>query len=173
MASRRPKEDQNRWNFYFSVFFILVLIASIWGIRELTGTFPHSIPFFDFVLLALASFRITRLIVYDKIARWFRELFADTREVERDGEVMIEVRPYGWGIRQTLYDLLQCPWCIGVWSGIITTFFYFVFPWAWYVILFLAVAGVSSFVQVCANLLGWQAENLKLEARERNRDLQL
>lgn len=161
MSSRRPKEDQNIWNFLFSVFFICVLVGAIWAIREITGGFPTSIPLFDFVLLALAAFRITRLIVYDKIARWFRELFADTRECVEDGVVFIEIKPYGTGMRHTLHDLLQCPWCIGVWSGLIVSFFYFVFPWAWFVILFLAVAGVSSLLQVSANLIGWRAENLK------------
>jgi hypothetical protein len=125
------------------------------------GTFPTAISVFDFVLLALAAFRITRLIVYDKIARWFRELFADTREFEEDGILYVEIKPYGVGMRHTIHDLLQCPWCIGVWSGLIVTFFYFVFPWAWVLILFLAVAGASSLFQVIANLIGWKAESLK------------
>ncbi|OGC80487.1 hypothetical protein A2943_02150 [Candidatus Adlerbacteria bacterium RIFCSPLOWO2_01_FULL_51_16] len=130
-------------------------------------------PLFDFVLLALAAFRVTRLVVYDKIARWFRELFADTREFQENGILFVEVKPYGTGVRHTLHDLLQCPWCIGVWSALIVTFFYFVYPWAWIVILFLAVAGVSSLFQVVANLTGWRAENLKLDAEEKNRDLRL
>ena len=173
MPSRRPKEDQNTWNFVFSIFFICVLAAAIWAIRELNGEFPQEIPLFDFVLLALAAFRITRLVVYDKIARWFRELFADTREFQENGILFVEVKPYGTGVRHTLHDLLQCPWCIGVWSALIVTFFYFVYPWAWIVILFLAVAGVSSLFQVVANLTGWRAENLKLDAEEKNRDLRL
>lgn len=149
------------WNFVFSAFFILTLAGAIWAIREVNGAFPTSVPIFDFVLLALAAFRVTRLIVYDKIARWFRELFADTREFEEDGILYVEVKPYGVGMRHTIHDLLQCPWCIGVWSGLIVTFFYFIFPWAWFVILFLAVAGVSSLLQVTANLVGWRAEQLK------------
>jgi len=173
MPSRRPKEDQNTWNFVFSIFFICVLAAAIWAIRELNGEFPQEIPLFDFVLLALAAFRVTRLVVYDKIARWFRELFADTREFQENGILFVEVKPYGTGVRHTLHDLLQCPWCIGVWSALIVTFFYFVYPWAWIVILFLAVAGVSSLFQVVANLTGWRAENLKLDAEEKNRDLRL
>ena len=173
MPSRRPKEDQNIWNFVFSVFFIAVLAAAIWAIREINGSFPTSIPIFDFILLSLAAFRTTRLIVYDKIARWFRELFADTREFSENGIMFVEVKPYGVGIRHTVHDLLQCPWCIGVWSALVVVFFYFVYPWAWFVILFLAVAGVSSLFQVTANLIGWRAESLKLEAKEKERNLTL
>lgn len=161
MRTQRPKEDQNTWNFLFSIFFIFVLVFAVWAIRDINGTFPTSIPLFDFVLLSLAAFRITRLVVYDKIARWFRELFSDTKEYTEGGMVFVEVKPYGVGVRHTIHDLLQCPWCIGVWSALIVAFFYFVFPWAWFVILFLAVAGVSSLVQVSANLIGWRAENLK------------
>ena len=173
MPSRREKEDQNIWNFVFSVFFICVLAAAIWAIRELRGTFPTEIPFFDFCLLALAAFRITRLIVYDKIARWFRELFADTNEFVEDGIKFVEIKPFGSGVRHTIHDLLLCPWCIGVWSALIVTFLYFIYPWAWFLILFLAVAGVSSLLQVTANLVGWRAEELKLEAKEKERDLRL
>lgn len=173
MRTQRPKEDQNMWNFLFSVFFIFVLVFAVWAIRDSNGGFPTSIPVFDFALLALAAFRITRLIVYDKIARWFRELFADTREFEEAGVAFVEIKPYGIGIRHTIHDLLQCPWCIGVWSALIVTFFYFVFAWAWFVILFLAVAGVSSLVQVLGNLIGWRAESLKLEAKEKERNLTL
>lgn len=173
MPMKRPKEDQNLWNFLFSLLFVIVLALSIWAIREINGDFPTSIPVFDFVLLVLAAFRITRLIVYDKIARWFRELFADTREHEEGGVIFVEVKPYGVGVRHTIHDLLQCPWCIGIWSALIVSFFYFIFPWAWFVILFLAVAGVSSLVQVSANLIGWRAENLKMEAKEKERNLTL
>ena len=161
MAHQRQKEDQNIWNFVFSLFFIGVLGASIWAIRELTGGYPSTIPVFDALLLALAAFRITRLLVYDKIARWFRELFADTVQFEEAGVSYVAIKPYGSGLRHTIYDLLQCPWCIGVWSALIVTFFYFVFPWAWFVILFLAVAGASSLMQVSSNLIGWKAENTK------------
>jgi hypothetical protein len=128
MQNLRPHEDQNLWNFIFSMFFFVVLIGALWGIYATLGYFPRSLPVFDAVLLSLAAFRITRLIVYDKIARWFRELFADTRIVLKDGKEHVEVRPLGRGIRHTIYDLLQCPWCIGFWSGLIIVFCYFVFP---------------------------------------------
>jgi hypothetical protein len=48
-----------------------------------------------------------------------------------------------------------------MWSALIGTLAYYAFPWAWFVVLFLAIAGVSSFVQIIANAIGWYAENLK------------
>jgi len=173
MSTQRLKEDQNFWDFIFSVFFIIVLAAAVYYIYLATGSFPTSVPLFDAVLMALAAFRITRLIVYDKIARWFRELFAESKEVERDGIIYIEVSTLPSGFRHTVYDLLNCPWCIGIWGGLVVAFVYFVFAWGWLVVYFLALAGAASLIQVVANSIGWRAETLKLEAKERDRDLRL
>lgn len=173
MATQRIKEDQNIWNFLFSIFFIAVLIAALWAIYRVRGSFPTSVPLADSILMAFAAFRITRLVVYDKITRWFRELFADTREFERDGKIWVDVQPFACGMRHTIYDLLQCPWCIGIWGALVVAVAYFIFPWAWFVIFFLALAGAGSLLQVIANGIGWRAENLKLEAQDRNRLLQL
>lgn len=137
------------------------------------GAFPRSVPVFDAVLMAFAALRITRLIVYDRIARWFRELFADTRCVEINGVQFVEVKAYDTGFRHTIYDLLHCPWCIGVWGALVVAFVYFMFAWGWYVIFFLALAGAASLLQVVANAIGWRAEGLKLEAKEKDRDLRL
>lgn len=123
------------------------------AVREANGGYPSSVPVFDAVLMALAAFRITRLVVYDKVMGWFRELFRESR----------------FGIVQTIDDLLKCPWCVGFWSAIIVAFCYFVFSWAWFVILFLAIAGASSFVQITANALGWLAESHKLDAQKKER----
>jgi len=137
--------EQNFWNFVFSVFFIVVLVAAAWYMKEIRGGYLISVPPFDAIMMAFATFRITRLLVYDKIARWFRDLFPQN----------------GWGPLATINDLLQCPWCIGIWAALIVVFCYFVFDWAWFVIFFLALAGAGSLLQVIANGIGWRAENLK------------
>src|SRR5579859_641849 len=151
MPNKRQKEDQNYWNFIFSLFFIVVLIAAEYAMQRMRGGFLVSVPPFDALLMALAAFRVTRLIVYDKITRWFREWFADTREWEEGGVWWVEIKPEGTGFRHTIYDLLQCPWCIGFWASLIIVFCYFVFPWAWSVIFFLAIAGTGSLLQLWTN----------------------
>lgn len=142
--------SQNTWNFVFSVFFVGVLVAAAWYMKEVRGGYLVYVPPFDVLLMAFATFRITRLVVYDKIARWFRELFV------RDG-----------GFFETVHDLLSCPWCIGIWGALVVTFCYFVFSWAWFVIFFLALAGMGSLLQVISNVVGWKAETLKREAKEK------
>jgi membrane protein YdbS with pleckstrin-like domain len=151
------KKQENFWNFVFSVFFIFVLIAALMFMQKERGGYLVSVPPFDALLIALASFRVTRLIVYDKISRWFRDLF-DVKS--------------GNGLRHTIGDLLSCPWCIGFWSALILVVAYFVYDWAWTVIFFLAVAGVGSLVQLYANKVGWQAEYKKLKVQVLERDMQ-
>ena len=139
------------WNFIFTILFFSALgavLCHIWLVSG--GEFPHAVPVWDAILMTFATFRITRLVVYDKIARWFRAIF------ERPG-----------GFFETVTDLLQCPWCIGFWSALIVAFCYFVFPWAWFIIFFLALAGAGSLLQVTANGIGWRAELLKMDAKEK------
>ena len=145
-----PHKEQDFWNFIFSVFFVGVLAAAIWHIKQVQGGFPIAVPPFDALLIALATFRVTRLMVYDKITRWFRDLFVG-----------------GWGPFATIADLLQCPWCIGIWGALVIIFVYSVFPWGWLFVFFLAMAGAGSLLQVIANIIGWKAEILKLEAKEK------
>ncbi len=133
------------WNFLFSAFFVAVLALAIFQMREIRGGFLVSVPPFDAILMTFATFRITRLVVYDRITLWFREFFVDSK-----GPFMTVVA-----------DLLQCPWCIGVWAALAVVFSYFVFDWAWSVIFFLALAGAGSLLQVIANAIGWRAESLK------------
>lgn len=150
-----------------------MLVSAVWGMYQLRGGFLISVPPFDAIIMAFATFRITRLMVYDKITRWFRELFAQRHTYEEGGVTYVEIRPYTSGLRHTIYDLLQCPWCIGIWSALIVVFFYFTFVWAWSVIFFLALAGAGSLLQVLANGVGWRAEALKLDAQSKHTDIKL
>ncbi len=165
----RPKEDQNFWDFLFSTVFAILLGLSAAQVYFTRGSWPSSIPLFDALILALATFRLVRLFSYDKVTRFCRECFVDKKEIEINGERFIELTPLPRGARRTLHELLECPWCLGVWMALLVTYLYFEYPAAWYVLLVLAVAGVGSLVQITANLLGWRAELDKLEEKEKEK----
>lgn len=150
------ENDQRFWNITFTLLFVVLFVNAV-VILYITARTPTYIPPFDFLLLALATFRLTRLFVYDKIMEWGRDLFLQVR-VE-NGEYVRTKLPYG--PRRTISDLLSCPWCVGMWFALFVSFFYFVTPFAWFPILFLAVGGVGSLFQVISNLVGWKAEHLK------------
>ena len=166
----RKKEDQNTWNFLLSLLFASVFVVALSVIMKVRGGFPHSVPLFDFFIMAGAAFRITRLVVYDKITRFFREWFVvKATHVRPDGE-WVELIAFEKGLRRTIHDLLGCPWCVGFWSALVVVFVYFIFDWGWLAILFLAVAGMGSVFQIVSNLIGWRAENFKLDAQARTHE---
>lgn len=103
----------------------------------------------DFILLSLASFRLTRLIVYDKITAFLRKPFFDEIEEKNEkGEAEIYIIPKKSGIKGWIGELLSCYWCTGVWSAMIIVVASFLFPyWSNPVIVVLAVAGLASFVE--------------------------
>lgn len=144
--------DQRLWNAVLTaifVFLFFVLASIVWSVR---GALPKELPPFDFVLLCLATFRAIRLVAYDKIFLFVRDYFEKSER----------------GFKRAVFNLLQCPWCVGIWAALGLTFGYFVFPVAWYFILLLALAGVGSFIQILINQIGWRAEQIMndVEGRE-------
>jgi hypothetical protein len=158
------RDEQNLWNFLFTLLFAVVLLGGtswLWS----AGRLPVGITFFDAALVALASFRLTRLFVYDKIMQFVRDWFLDTGLVEDEaGNLMLVREKPETGPRRTVVELLGCPWCFGLWITMVTTFAYFATPFLWLPILIFALAGVVSILQIGVNLIGWRAESAKQEA---------
>jgi hypothetical protein len=104
-----------------------------------------------FVLLALAAFRIYRLIaedtILDKPRRWLLRM-GDWRE---EGDPVPERYRREWAI------FLTCPWCLGFWvSGALLTIYALAVDWPgvfWFAITWLAIS----------SLVGLTAKNLDKE----------
>ena len=128
----------------------------------------QDITVWEFVLLALAVFRLTRLFVYDSVSQWIRDIFLDVEEVKDPvAEITLVYRSKPEkGIRRLFADLLSCPWCTGVWISLVTTFVYLMYPSTWFLWLMMAIAGVATVIQISANAIGWHAEIGKLTAKE-------
>lgn len=105
-----------------------------------------------FALIGLASFRLTRVIVYDKIADFIRAPFLD--EFIEEGEVYIS--PKGKGIRKWIGELISCYWCTGVWVSAGLLGIYFFFPKIGIpIILVFSVAAVAGIIEtIIGRLLG-------------------
>lgn len=137
------------WNLFYSILFAAIVL---WGAAWLSvnGLLPEIVPAGDFILMALAIFRLTRLVTYDHITDFVRD-WAKKRPPE--------------SFVGTFGRLLCCPWCTGLWFAFFVPFFYFSQPMAWFVILVLALAGVGTFFQLVANWVGWSAEEKKRESQ--------
>jgi len=155
------KDDQGFWNFFFTLFFALTfLVLGLLLLRY--DLLPVSISLFDAFLLSLATFRVTRLFVYDKITQFIRDWFLDKQLAQNEaGEYFIVREKPASGPRRTLSELLACPWCFGMWAALFVCFLYFLTPFAWFPIFVLAVSSIGTLFQLFANLVGWKAENYK------------
>ena len=140
------------WNIFFSLLFVAMTFGMLSSLYRLYGEVPTWIPLFDLILIILATFRLTRLFVYDVVTEFFRHWF---RGYPKDS------------FMGTISALVNCPWCLGLWFSALVVYVYFLTPLAWFFILFLAIASVASLLQILANLIGWSAEYRKLETKDR------
>lgn len=104
---------------------------------------------FDLCLLIFASFRLTRLVVYDTITEFLRAPFHETVvETLDDGNTETYIEIKGSGIRYWIGELLSCHWCTGVWSTAIIYAAYVLYPQvSMPIITILAIAGLASIIQ--------------------------
>lgn len=166
-----PKNDENVYSISLSIIFTALVVGAIIYLKGM-NRLPTEISVFDAVLIILAVFRLTRLMVYDKIMTFVRDMFVKKEEKEGEGGAIYVVRrKFDKGFRKSISDLLDCPWCISVWLSLIVPFFYFVSPIAWFPIFVLAVSGFATLLQILINLIGWRAEQARMLTLSDNEDM--
>ncbi len=113
------------------------------------------LEWFDFVLLILASFRVTRLIVFDTITQFIRKPFHEmVEETLPDGTPTSYFQPKGTGMRKFIGELLSCFWCTGFWCSLLLVGGYFLYPvFVYPIIIIFAVAGAAAFLETIVGKL--------------------
>ncbi|CAL9648690.1 DUF1360 domain-containing protein [Streptomyces sp. Tu 3180] len=96
---------------------LFTVVARRRGVR-----LPDTVPPWDLVLLATATFRGSRLLSKDKITSFLRAPFTRREREAEAGEVMDE--PRGNGARRAVGDLVSCPFCTSAWvaGGLVCTY---------------------------------------------------
>lgn len=108
----------------------------------------YNLTWLQLVILMLASFRLTHLIVYDKITSFLRAPFVEEKEeMAENGEIYSTVHIKGSGLRYWIGSLLVCHWCVGIWSTAAIVLIYAWFPAVYPLLVILAVAGGASFLE--------------------------
>jgi hypothetical protein len=96
------------------------LAASLtaWRLRSRRAQF-HGLGLRRFIVLALATQHLSRLIAKDSITAPLRAPF--TRFIDAAGEGEVNEEVIGTGVRHAIGELISCPYCIGQWvaSGLV------------------------------------------------------
>lgn len=74
---------------------------------------PERIGLGDILLAGVATHKLSRLISKDKITGFIRAPFVRYQEPTGQGEVSEEVR--GTGLRMSVGELVNCPYCLSQW----------------------------------------------------------
>lgn len=108
-------------------------------------------------MLGLASFRLTRLIVFDKITSFLRApFFNEIEETNEAGEIEIYLIPKEKGLKGWIGQLLSCYWCTGIWVSLFIGYVYTLeLPIGEFFIIILAIAAIGSLIEtIVLHLIG-------------------
>ncbi len=108
---------------------------------------------FTFILLSLATFRLTRLVTKDKITESVRSLFLqEITEIHNGVEEVWMIPRTDHRLAGWMGELITCYWCTGIWSAMILYAFIKIFPFVGYpLIMILATAAVASLIETYMN----------------------
>ena len=105
-------------------------------------------------ILILASFRLTRLVVHDKITAFLRRPFIDEITLEENGMPVTYTKIKGSGVQYFIGELLSCTWCSGIWCTALLLLIYVFFPYVGeFIIILLAIAGAAGVIETIVNRL--------------------
>lgn len=126
------------WNFVLTFNFLIVLVITgyLFGLK---GIEVKNISVIEIVLIILATFRMIRLLVYDAITKFIRDYF------RRKAHISF------FSIALSIYT---CPWCTGVWLSLFIVDIMYFIPHGDVFVLVLAIAGVSTLIQLLSNIIG-------------------
>ena len=130
------------WNFW-SAFVFLGAVVLVGHFLNREGIDIRDLTMKEAVLVILASYRMTRILVYEKILKHFRDALKRRENLYVIG---------------TIHSMVTCPWCAGVWVTLIIIVFYFLVPYGALMVYVLALAGLASMVILVSNLLHMYTE---------------
>ncbi len=148
-----------RSEYITKVFLILLFLGGfalvIWiGNLFAPGWDAFKIDGLELLLLALATFRMGRLIAYDHVTEPLRAYF--TRTVPDKSGAGLTVIATGTGVRRAFGQLLSCPICVGTWVAALLVYLLYFFPAPTKVFLiFTAVVGAAELIHNTTEALCW------------------
>lgn len=133
----KDERKHQAWNFWSAFVFFGAVVLVGYLLRK-KGVDIEDMTFKEAVLIILASYRLTRILVFEKIFKYFRDVL-------KKGEDLYLVG--------TVSSIITCPWCSGVWVTLIIIVFYYLVPYGVLLCYVLALAGIASLVILYSNML--------------------
>lgn len=130
------------WNFW-SAFIFFGLVVFVGYLLDKKGVDIEDITLKEAIVIILATYRMTRILVFEKIFKYLRDVLK-----KREGLYLIG----------TLNSIITCPWCAGVWVTLVIIVFYFLVPYGNLLAYVLALAGIASIVILYSNMLHMRTE---------------
>ncbi len=151
-----------------SIIFMSALAAfSIYQGKKRQG---HKLTPFEFAQLAFASYRLGRMVAYDKIFETYRSPFARTGpDPTGAGDTTM---PRGHGVREAIGELITCPICAGTWIAAGLFYLLNLFPAMGRTLLaIMSAIGMAEFLQAATEAFEWlgQAEREEAGSMEMNK----
>jgi hypothetical protein len=140
--SEKPTGQQKFWNFMATVIYMILTVLLGYALKR-KGVEIEQIRIWEVFVLALATYRLTRILVFDKIFKFFRDFFRSKSRVY---------------VFYVVKEILGCPWCAGVWVALTIVAIYFLVPYGNLFIYLLAIAGIASFFVIFVNFFGLSVE---------------
>jgi hypothetical protein len=107
-----------------------------------------TISWIHLTILALASFRLTHLLVYDDITSFLRKPFLSvTYTTDQNGAISQQIEIKGKGLRYGIGSVLSCHWCTGMWSSIAVVALYVYAQVLFPLLIILAIAGIAAIIE--------------------------
>jgi hypothetical protein len=134
MINERKHQAWNFWSAF--VFFGAMLLVGY--LLKQRGVDITELTFKEAFVIVLATYRMTRIVVFEKIFKYLRDVLKKRENLYVIG---------------TLSSIITCPWCAGVWVTLIIVVLYFLVPYGVVLVYILALAGVASMVILLSNIL--------------------
>lgn len=135
------------WNLLSSIVFVLLIVV-VGFLLDKKGVALEDISVLSLVILMIATFRLTRIIVYDRVFKVFRDFI---RSFE------------GSGIGDSMKAIITCPFCAGVWVALFVVACYFLIPYGNFFVYVMAISGAGTYIQLTINYIGLAADEKQMD----------
>jgi hypothetical protein len=121
----------------------------------------------ELFILGFATYRLGRLIAYDRVMEPFRQFFTTTGpDPTGAGD---SVSPKGQGFQQSIGQLICCPICAGTWIAALLTYLLILFPGPARVFLTMTTAiAIAELLGAVTEAASWGGQYARTAAGEKN-----